>query len=58
MAAVLGAEDVVDDDDMLRKAREGAGGKGREGASEGRRKASVVQSCEPPESREEKLQEY
>ena len=34
------------------------GGKGRKGASEGRRKASVVQSCEPPESREEKLQEY
>ena len=24
--AVLGAEDVVEDDDMLRKAREGAGG--------------------------------
>ena len=34
------------------------GVKGREGASEGRRNASVVQSCEPPESHEEKLQEY
>ena len=34
------------------------GGTGREGASEGRRKASVVQSSKPPESHEETLQEY
>ena len=40
-----------------RLARE-QGGEGREGASEGRRKASVIQSCEPPELREGKWQEY
>ena len=31
-------------------------GEGREGGNENRRKRSVVQPCEAPESREEKLQ--
>ena len=52
LAAALGAGDVIDGEDMLWEAREGAWGGGREGGSEGRRKKSVVQPYEVPESGE------
>ena len=54
------AEDVevVEDEDILGNAREEAKGKGREGANEGRRKASVVQSCKALEWHEGKWHEY
>ena len=42
LAAVLGAEDVVDDDDMLRKAREEAG---REGARGSERRPAESERC-------------
>ena len=58
LAAALGAGDVFDGEDMLREACEGAWGGRREGGSEGRRKKSVVQPCEVPESGEGMWQVY
>ena len=47
VAAGLEVDDDVEDEDIaLGSAREEARGEGREAANEGRRRASVVQSCE------------
>ena len=50
---------MFDGEDMLREAHEGAwGGGGGEGGSENRRKKSVAQPCEVPESGEGMWQVY